>query len=289
MVPVIGSDLARGVRSVFQQVVVSGLVSAGDGLHLSVNGNHRVTKSVQLVFGFALGRLDHHRSRDRPGNRGSVKPIIHQTLCHVFYFDAGAFPLAQINDAFVRNEAVFALEQHGEIWPEPFGDVIGVEDGDLAGAFQSLRAHHADVHPGDNQNARAAPGRGGDVASLAPAVTVIRDFSVGRRAFAAFTLTKENAARLGIENKLARKIGRQVFGYADWTDTRPAAAVRDAKCFVQIQMADIRAVVARATETDLRIHVGAIHVTLPAVRVHDVADFADGRLEDAVRGWVRDH
>ncbi len=40
---------------------------------------------------------------------------------------------------------------------------------------------------------------------------------------------------------------------------------------------------------DLGVHVGAIHVDLAAVLVHDTADLPDARLEDAVGGGVGHH
>ena len=45
----------------------------------------------------------------------------------------------------------------------------------------------------------------------------------------------------------------------------------------------------RAGQPDLRVHVGAVHVDLAAVRVHDGADVADGVLEHAVRRGIGDH
>ena len=72
-------------------------------------------------------------------------------------------------------------------------------------------------------------------------------------------------------------------------DARAAAAVRDAKCFVQIQMANVGADVARPAETDLRVHVRAVHVNLAAVLMNDLADLPDSVLEDAVRGRIGDH
>ena len=71
--------------------------------------------------------------------------------------------------------------------------------------------------------------------------------------------------------------------------TRPAAAVRDAKSFVQIQMTNVGAVIAGTTQTALRIHVGAVHKYLAAVGVYDVTNFADGRFKDAVCGRIRHH
>ena len=80
-----------------------------------------------------------------------------------------------------------------------------------------------------------------------------------------------------------------MFRDANRPDARSAAAVRDAKRFVQIQMADVRADEAGAGEADLRVHVRAVHVNLAAVRVDDFANLADGRLEHAVRAGIRDH
>ena len=74
-----------------------------------------------------------------------------------------------------------------------------------------------------------------------------------------------------------------MLGDADRPYTRSAATVRNAKSFVQIQMANIGAVIARTAKTDLRIQVCAVHVNLATVRVNDVADFTDRRLEYAVR------
>ena len=79
----------------------------------------------------------------------------------------------------------------------------------------------------------------------------------------------------------------EMFRHANRPDARAAAAVRNAKRLVQIQMADVRADVARAAKADLRVHVRAVHVNLAAVRVDDVADLADGFLENAVRARDR--
>ena len=70
-----------------------------------------------------------------------------------------------------------------------------------------------------------------------------------------------------------------MFGDANRANARPAAAVRDAKGFVQVEVADIRPNVAGAGQADLRVHVRAVHINLSAVRVDDVANLADGFLE----------
>ena len=71
--------------------------------------------------------------------------------------------------------------------------------------------------------------------------------------------------------------------HADRSDARTSAAVRDAKRFVQIQVANIGAVIAGTAKTYLRIQIRAIHVDLAAMCVNDVANFANRRLEYAVR------
>ena len=80
-----------------------------------------------------------------------------------------------------------------------------------------------------------------------------------------------------------------MFGHADWSDARAAAAVWNAKRFVQIEMANIGAVIARPAKTALRVHIRAVHVNLTAVFVHDLANFANGRFENAVRARVSHH
>ena len=66
-----------------------------------------------------------------------------------------------------------------------------------------------------------------------------------------------------------------MFRHADRPHARPAAAVRNAKGFVQIQMANVRADVAGAAEADLRVHIRAVHVNLAAVLVNDFANLLD--------------
>ena len=80
-----------------------------------------------------------------------------------------------------------------------------------------------------------------------------------------------------------------MFGNTDRTDAGTATAVRDAKSLVQIQMANVRAIIAGAAKTDLRVHVCAVHVNLPAVRVHDLANLPDSCFENAVRARISHH
>src|SRR5215468_7241097 len=78
-------------------------------------------------------------------------------------------------------------------------------------------------------------------------------------------------------------------GHANWPHSRTAAAVRNAKGLVEIEMANVGPKIARTAKTDLRVHVGPIHVDLPAMRVNDFADLSNGLFENAVGGRISDH
>ena len=86
-----------------------------------------------------------------------------------------------------------------------------------------------------------------------------------------------------------RKKRNEMFRYADGADAGSTTAMWNAKGFVQIQMAHIGVHIARPAEADLGVHVGAIHVNLTAVAVHDLTNFANRCFEDAVCAWVCDH
>ena len=88
---------------------------------------------------------------------------------------------------------------------------------------------------------------------------------------------------------MSRKERRQVLHHPDRPHARAAAAVGNAERLVQVQVADVGADVARAAEPDLRVHVGAVHVDLAAVLVHDAADLPDRPLEHAVGAGIGDH
>ena len=61
---------------------------------------------------------------------------------------------------------------------------------------------------------------------------------------------------------VARQVRRQVGAYADRTDARTAAAVRDAERLVQVQVGDVAAELARPREAEQRVEVGAVDVDL---------------------------
>ena len=88
---------------------------------------------------------------------------------------------------------------------------------------------------------------------------------------------------------MIRHEGRQVRLDTDRAHTRATTTVRNAESLVQVQVAHIRTNETRRSQTDLGVHVGAVHVHLTAVLVNDFANFLDVFLVDTVRRRVRNH
>ncbi len=114
----------------------------------AANRDHRPAKTIQLRLGFALGRLDHERSRYGKGDRRSVKAVIHQPLRYIVDLDARAlFQGAQVQDTFVGDESPRSLIQDRIIRIEPFGDIVGVEYRIATRLAERFRAHQVQVSP----------------------------------------------------------------------------------------------------------------------------------------------
>ncbi len=88
---------------------------------------------------------------------------------------------------------------------------------------------------------------------------------------------------------MARQKRRQMRLDADRPHAGAAAAMRNAERLVQVEMADIGAVIAGPRKPDLRVHVGAVEIDLSAVAMHDLADLAYVFLEHAMGGGIGDH
>ena len=92
-----------------------------------------------------------------------------------------------------------------------------------------------------------------------------------------------------VDTGMSGQVRREVLRHGDRAHARTAAAVRDGKRLVKIEVTHIGADRRRTREPDLRVHVGAVHVHLAAMLVDDGADLADFFLEHTVRRRIRDH
>ena len=215
-------------------------------LHLAVDGDQCVAEAVQFGERLAFGGLNHEGARYGPAHGRSVKSVVHQTLGGVLDFEAVSLPRTQVDDAFVGHKVLIAAVEHREKRLEAFGHVVGIEDGQTGGFGETGRAHHPDIHPRNDQDT-GRPERSG------------RDGPEGGVSLLLAVTGEERD---------------QLFRHRNGTDARTAATVRNAEGFVQIEVADVGADVARRSEPDLRVHIGAIHVDLAARIMDELANFA---------------
>src|SRR5688572_966110 len=82
---------------------------------------------------------------------------------------------------------------------------------------------------------------------------------------------------------------REMTSDGDRPHARPTASMRNAECFVQVQMAHVCADVAGTAESHLRIHICTVHIDLPTVCMDDLTDASDIGFEYPVRRWVGQH
>ncbi len=188
-----------------------------------------------------------------------MESVIDQAFSNIQLTDAGLlFQRTDVENTFVRHATITASVEHRIGRLQTAGNVVGIQNRDRAGLFQPFSAHHANVHPADWQNGCTAKRRCGYGALL-------RQHTVN------------------LHHAVSRHKRGQVRFDANRSHTRTAAAVRNAEGFMQIQVRDIRADIARRGDADLRIHVRAIQINLTAILMHDLAHFADGLFINAVR------
>lgn len=75
------------------------------------------------------------------------------------------------------------------------------------------------------------------------------------------------------------EVRSEVRTHTNWSHAWPAAAMRYAERFVQVEVADIRAKISGPRETNKRIQIGTIEIDLTAMRMGDVADLPHPFLE----------
>ena len=92
-----------------------------------------------------------------------MESIIDQTFCDVFILNASCrFESTAVDDAFVCASTVVIHKENGVMRAQTLHDIVRIENRDFRCFLQTLRAHHRDVHPRDEQDARAAVWRRAD-------------------------------------------------------------------------------------------------------------------------------
>ena len=88
---------------------------------------------------------------------------------------------------------------------------------------------------------------------------------------------------------MSRQIRGQVLRDGDGSHAGPSPTVRNGERLVEVQVSDVSANCRRAYQSDLRVHVRAVHVHLSPMLVDNRAHFANPFFEDPVRRGIRHH
>ncbi len=253
------------MRGVTQGVVVHRPGALADLVGLPPDRDHRIAEPVNLGEVLALGRLDHQRPGNRERHRRRVETVVDESLGHILHGHPG--PLrqrAQIEDALVRHQPVTPGVENGKAGRQAVSDVVGIEDRHGRGLAQAVRAHQADVRPGDHQDARRPPRRTAD--------------------------RPDTGQRAGLRpHRMVGQVGREPLDHRHRADARTTAAVRDAERLVQVQVAHVRAEHPGLGEPHQGVQVRAVHVDQAAAGVHQVTCPPDALLVDAVCRRVGHH
>ena len=88
---------------------------------------------------------------------------------------------------------------------------------------------------------------------------------------------------------MSRQKRRQMRPYTNGPHAGPAAAMRNAKCFVQIHMHDIGADMSRESDADHGVKIRAVHVYLSATIMNNFANLANFFFKHTMCRWIGDH
>lgn len=219
-----------------------------------MDSDHSSAEAFEFFERFAFRGFDHESACDGEGHGGGVEAEIDKSFNDIIDTDVSFFVHgSSIDDAFMRNESLVAGIEDWVMLFEAFGDIVCVEDCDLRGEFQSVGAHHADVHPRDWQDACAAEGCCRDLRALS------------RRVESVF-----------------REEGSEVAFDCNGADTWSATAVRDTESFVEVKVRDVATELTGFGDTDECVEVSTVDVDLSTDAMDFLADGADTFLEDPV-------
>jgi hypothetical protein len=199
-----------------------------------------------------------------------VEAVVGQSLGDVGNFNTGGvLEGSDVQDELVSASALSVGVDNLVVGKETGHDVVGVEEGSTSLLGKTVSAHHEDVSVADGEDGGATP-RSGANGSNSGAVTL-----------------GTNALRVDL--RVTRQVRSKVALNGNRTDTRATTTVGNTEGLVEVKMADISANVTRRAKTNLRVHVGTVHVDETTVLVNKVADLLDLGLKDTESGGVSDH
>ena len=166
------------------------------------------------------------------------------------------------------HQTVCSGVHHGKVGVQPFGQVIGVEDRDFGGAAKPGGTQQRNIGPGDGQDAGGAPG--------------------GSRYLANGGAPPRGRVHT-LNHYMVRQIRCEMGKHTDRSHAGSTSPVRYGESLVQVDMRNIRTNLGRPADAHQRIEIGPVHIHLPAMVMHGLADIPDLLLKDAMRGRVGNH
>ena len=114
------------------QHVVGAVAAIGNFLYFLCNVLHGLDKPVQLLQRFAFRGLYHQGAMHREGQRGGMKPVIHQPFGNIGFGDVGGgLEAPAVEDHLMAHQIIAAGIQHLKLFSQAGGQVIGIQNGDL--------------------------------------------------------------------------------------------------------------------------------------------------------------
>mmetsp|Transcript_18491 Transcript_18491/g.29339 ORF Transcript_18491/g.29339 Transcript_18491/m.29339 type:complete len:235 (-) Transcript_18491:1072-1776(-) len=158
----------HGMRRISQRRFRHAQLVVFNALNFFSNLNHSVTETVQLGQRLRLCRLHHQCVRHWPRHGRRMKCVIHQAFGNVF----GAnlihvlfrilwillLKLATINDKFVRAQPLSAIHNRIVVF-QALRHIVCGQYTHRGGTLQSVIAHHANIHPRNDENGGRRPWR----------------------------------------------------------------------------------------------------------------------------------
>mmetsp|Transcript_24618 Transcript_24618/g.44211 ORF Transcript_24618/g.44211 Transcript_24618/m.44211 type:complete len:333 (-) Transcript_24618:353-1351(-) len=203
-----------------------------------------------------------------------METVILKTFGDIFFRDTcGCLQRSKIENEFVCTLTILPPEQHIVCAVKPRGHVVSIQNGNFRRLFEAFVSIHLNVHPGDGKDGGRSEGSSGDGAIQLWNTQIA---------------SAEFSRSLGIHG-MAREERSEVCRDADGSDSGSAAAMGDAECFVQVQMADVGTNESWTGQTHLSIHIRTIHIHLTTRIMHHINNLHNLLLKHTERRRVSNH
>ena len=145
------------MRCVCNRIVLRVKLSACNLLTFGLDCLHGFYEAVHLLLRLTFGRLYHEGFMNRERECRSVESKVHESLGNVRRpYSVFLHEVPAVQQALVCNPSCSSGVNGRILILERLGDVVGIEDGNLAGLLKAFRTQQLDVCMGDREQQRIA-------------------------------------------------------------------------------------------------------------------------------------